>query len=489
MIKLQLYCSIQRLLSRAISFSIISLLMLAELSCNKLVQIDAPRSTIVTTQVFGDSADALSAMEGLYATVSGSGPGGFGLSIQSGTSADELMLFGSPLGGQADNQMYNAIQGYEDGEFYNSTYWSPSYTSIYQANAIIEGMNESKGVLPSQRSQYIGEALFFRAFLHFYLANLFGPVPIVTSTDYVVNTKVTRRPVADVYRAVINDLLIAKDKLNDDYSTANGERVRVNKWAATALLARVYLFNQQWDSAQIQASLVIGNTALFKLNPDLNSVFSVNNPEAILQWNLNTTIPPYNALQEALFVIPYDNTSPTNVYLNQQLYDAFEPGDNRKSAWINQTNYGGTDYYYPFKYKIGPKERTPNAQATEYYMVLRLAEQYLIRAEARAHLNDLEGAEADLKLIRDRAGLSDLPSSLTQAQVLAAVMQERRVELFSEWGHRWLDLKRTGAIDSVMTVATPLKNGGTTWHSYQQLYPIPYSEMQKSSVLTQNPGY
>ena len=123
-------------------------------------------------------------------------------------------------------------------------------------------------------------------------------------------------------------------------------------------------------------------------------------------------------------------------------------------------------------------------------MVLRLAEQYLIRAEANAHSGDLASAIKDLNIIRQRAGLGTLPSSLTQAQVIAAVAQERRIELFAEWGHRWFDLKRTGQVDAVMSEITPQKVGAITgWKSYQQLYPIPQSERQLNPNLTQNPGY
>ena len=125
----------------------------------------------------------------------------------------------------------------------------------------------------------------------------------------------------------------------------------------------------------------------------------------------------------------------------------------------------------------------PNATPSEYYMVLRLTEQYLIHAEASAEQNKLADAIADINLIRRRAGLPDLPDSLDQAQTLSAIMQERRIELFAEWGHRWLDLKRTGQADAVLG---PIK---TTWQTNAQLYPIPLSELQSDSKLTQNAGY
>src|SRR5207245_162544 len=101
---------------------------------------------------------------------------------------------------------------------------------------------------------------------------------------------------------------------------------------------------------------------------------------------------------------------------------------------------------------------------TEYYMMLRLAEQYLIRAEARAQQNNLAGSILDLNVIRTRAGLQNLSASLTQAQVLRAVEQERRIELFAELGHRWLDLKRTGQATAILAPIKP------NWNSNAQLY-------------------
>jgi len=112
-----------------------------------------------------------------------------------------------------------------------------------------------------------------------------------------------------------------------------------------------------------------------------------------------------------------------------------------------------------------------------------LAEQYLIRAEARAEKNNLNGAIDDLNMIRERAGLSPLLPSSDQSQVLAAVAQERRIELFAEWGHRWLDIKRTKTADQILG---PIKS---LWKSTAQLYPIPTLEIQTDPNLKQNPGY
>jgi hypothetical protein len=160
---------------------------------------------------------------------------------------------------------------------------------------------------------------------------------------------------------------------------------------------------------------------------------------------------------------------------------SIEPGDERKTNWINSLVIGSTTYYYPFKYKI--KSVAAGAPKTEYSVVLRLAEQYLIRAEARANLNNLTGAQSDLNKIRNRAGL---PNTIANdvAAILAAVQKERQIELLAEWGHRWFDLKRTGRIDNVLGAIK-----GSNWQPTDALYPIPQGELLSNSSLTQNPGY
>jgi starch-binding outer membrane protein, SusD/RagB family len=118
-------------------------------------------------------------------------------------------------------------------------------------------------------------------------------------------------------------------------------------------------------------------------------------------------------------------------------------------------------------------------------MVLRLAEQYLIRAEANLKLGDLAGAASDINTIRSRAGLGNTPAS-TETDLLHAIAQERRIELFTEWGHRWLDLRRYGIVDAVLG---PLK--GASWNTTDQLYPIPLTQIQNDPAMShaQNPGY
>ncbi len=115
-------------------------------------------------------------------------------------------------------------------------------------------------------------------------------------------------------------------------------------------------------------------------------------------------------------------------------------------------------------------------------MVFRLAEQYLIHAEAAAQLGNLGTAIADLNTVRARAGLG-ATTATGQADVLAAIMHERQVELFCEWGNRWFDLNRTGTAGTVLNA----EKGG--FQSYMALYPVPLTQIQANPLLRQNQGY
>jgi hypothetical protein len=221
------------------------------------------------------------------------------------------------------------------------------------------------------------------------------------------------------------------------------------------------------------------NNAVFRLT-SLDSTFLKNSAEAI--WQVQPTSIGSETGDGSTFVLTNSgpNTFSQPVFLSGTLLNSFETGDQRKIYWISGVNAGGVDYFFPYKYK----QATYAGQ--EYVMILRLAEQYLIRGEARAYLDNSSGALDDLNAIRQRAGLGDL-SGLDQQGILDAVMHERKVELFTELGQRWLDLKRTNTVDAVMGGITPLKGG--SWQPTDALYPIPFADITKDPLLDQNEGY
>jgi hypothetical protein len=439
-------------------------------SCRKLVEVAPPINQLESGVVFRSDASAQAALTGIYSQMMTTPSQALNSSttLYAGMAADELHFYSSDLKEEfLTNQITLANHG-----LLLSSFWQPLYTYIYAANACLEGLENSKGLTPSVKTTLQGEARFIRAFSYFYLVNLFGEVPLITSTDYKINASLPRSAVSDVYTQIHTDLIAAEDLLPVTYPTQG--RVRPIKWAAASLLARVYLFEGNWAGAETEASAVI-NSGQYQLVSDLNKVFLSTSPEAIFQL---MPANPNNNTWEGNAMLPASVSSTPTFLLTTTLLNAFEASDQRKAKWITSRTYASQTYYYPYKYKVYGN----GAPLSEYYMVLRLAEQYLIRAEAKARQGKITEAKADLDVIRLRAGLSGTLAG-DKNTLLSAIEQERRVELFSEWGHRWLDLKRTGRVDAVLG---PLKS---TWQPTAQLWPIPQTELNVNPALTQNPGY
>ena len=440
-------------------------------SCKDFVEIEPPKTQIVSEEIFINDASATSAITGIYSRMIQNGFASgdlFSYTLFGGLSADELVNYAA----SREEFSTNSLDVNNRGIRFNL--WTQPYEYIYSANAIIEGLENSNGISVEVRQQLEGEAKFIRSFCYFYLGNLFGDVPLHLTTDYRITSTASRTPIIQVYEQIITDLKEAQNLLQEDYVT--GERVRPNKSSATALLARVYLYTQDWINAEIQASTVINNSGTYSLEVDLNNVFLANSTEAI--WQLEPVEPGFNTNEGRFFILTTSPLEIQGIELSAELVDAFEIGDNRFTDWVNSYNDSTDTFFYPFKYKI--EEGDPGI---EYSMVFRLAEQYLIRAEARVQQGDIVGAQADLNAIRNRAGLPNTIAA-DQASLLLALEQERNVELFMEWGHRWLDLKRTNRADAVLeSLKSP------DWQSTDISYPIPQEEININSNITQNSGY
>lgn len=435
-------------------------------SCKQFVEVPAPINQLNANDVFTDDKTATSAIVGIYSDMESSLPISAYLTLLSGMSADELNY---TSGDQAFLQFMN--NSYLPDNPYAADVWG-IYSTVYKANACVQGIQKSTALPPATKDQLLGEALFSRAFCEFYLVNLFGDVPLVMSTDYRINDTLSRTPSAKVYAQITLDLTEAQALLSAGYPS--DQRVRPNIFAATALLSRVYLYNRNWANAESQASSVI-NSGLYTLST-VGSAFLMSSNETI--WQLMPVNAYFNT-QEAVIFIPGDPTVVPTFPLTDGLVNAFEPGDQRLSAWTGNTVIGNQTFYYPAKYK-----NSGGSSLTEYHIVFRLAEQYLVRAEARMQQGNIPGAIDDLNVIRLRAGLIALPSSLTQNETAAAVQQERRIELFAEFGHRWLDLKRTSMVGPVLQTLKP-----STWQSRAALWPVPQGQIAENPNLTQNKGY
>lgn len=474
--------------SLRISIRFITIISIATLfSCKKFIEVEAPITNTNAANVFKSDATAAAVLTGIYIKMSQSvfTDGGLtSLSLYPSLSADELTLYNG-----VSNPVYlayykNALTNSNTG----NDFWKNIYPIIFITNSAIEGLSNSKSLTPSVRQHLLGEAKFMRAFCYFYLVNLYGDVPLAISSDYQANKNLGRSSKSEVYQQVISDLLEAQQLLSDNYLspdivTTTSERVRPNRSAATALLSRAYLYTGDFANAESQATVLISNSSLYMLT-DISNVFKKNNPEAI--WQLQPVISVLNTWDAYLFVLPTNgpNTSNYPVYLSSSIINSFDSSDLRKSNWVGSvtpSSPGNVTYFYPYKYKAGV-----GSPLTEYTMILRLAEQYLIRAEARAQLGNLTGAQEDINAIRSRAGLINTTAG-DKDSLLTEIMNERKLELFTEWGHRWLDLKRTNNVDPIMSTVSQQKGG--SWNSNWQWYPIPINELKFNLNLKQNLGY
>jgi len=454
------------------------------MSCNKLLDAGTPDNKVVTSEVYKSDSLAKAAVIGIYFKIMESfGPFNGYMSRFPGLSCDELLRVTTLDTDQpflTNTLLTNNSTAWQ--------VWKSIYNYIYQCNDLVEGLTGKNSITPALHDQLLGEAYFLRAFSYFYLVNLYGEVPLVLSTDYMKSGNIPRTAVNEVYNQMIDDLQNAQSLLKDVYVTTPeypAARVRVNRLAAKALQARIYLYLRRWADAAAVATEVI-QSDLYQLETDLAQTFRYISREAILQFM--PVQEAYNTAEGGWFVPINPNGRPAYT-LCDSIIKYMEPGDKRKASWVRTVTVSGKQYNSPFKYKLNTA--TPRE---EYNMVLRLAEQYCIRAEARAMLGQLPDAVNDLNTIRKRAGLPDLTNITTQTQAMVAVEQERRMELFAEWGHRWFDLKRWPArsathpsdkrIDEVMSALRP-----TTWKTTAALWPIPNDEIIRNTALSQNEGY
>ncbi|MBS0424999.1 MAG: RagB/SusD family nutrient uptake outer membrane protein [Proteobacteria bacterium] len=447
---------------------VIAMFCLMATSCKKFIDISPPADQITTTTVFSDDETATAAINGLYSSmmVQNFSFCNSGMTLYPALSSDELINTVP----DANLNAFTANQIPSSNYIVEQSLWKKAYSHIYQVNSIVEGLNKSTGVSVSVKKQLSGEAKFARAFSYFYLVNIFGEVPLITATDYKINSTISRTSIDKVYQQIVSDLQEATQLLDASYPSAG--KLRPNKWAASTLLARVYLYQKKWDLAEQLASDVI-SSGMYSLTA-LSDVFVADSDEAI--WQL-LPILTYLNTADGFGFIPYSSSVQPSYIATNWLLNAFEANDLRKTNWLNSNTVNGNVFYYPYKYKV-----RSGSSVSEYNMVFRLAELYLIRAEARAEQNNLSGAISDIDTIRTRAGLPNTMAG-TQTELLDAVQKERQVEFFAEWGHRWFDLKRTQHIDAVLGFEK------TGWSSSAALYPIPISELKLNLQLTQNPGY
>lgn len=441
------------------------------ISCESFVNTEPPNSQLSGDTVFEDSATARAALGNCYALLCDKVmvTGGIeGISVKLGYYSDEIIPYSSEQSEQVFFQN-NLTALNSDIE----TFWNDSYNVIYSLNAIIEGVEASKGISTRDKEILAGEALVTRSLIYFNLVNLFGEVPYVVTTNYKDNIQITKMSVSGLYQKLSEDLTIAHEKLPIEYKTSS--RTTPNKSVAAALLARLYLYQENWALASDKASEVINNSALYNMEEDLPKVFLMQSRSTL--WQLSPSIEGAPTREGQSFI--FTEGPPPSRALNTEFVQAFELGDLRKDFWIGNVTNGQSIWYFPYKYK----QYTSMESSAEYSILIRLEELYLIRAEARAMAGDIIGATDDLNLIRSRAGLQNTVAS-GSLEMRNEIINERRFEFFCEQGHRWFDLKRTGLANEILSLSKP------GWTTTDLLWPLPQNELLLNpALLPQNPDY
>ncbi|RFS19171.1 RagB/SusD family nutrient uptake outer membrane protein [Chitinophaga silvatica] len=349
--------------------------------------------------------------------------------------------------------------------------WTAIYATINAANHVITKVPlvQDATFSAADRKQIIGEAYFIRALCYFDLARTWGNVQITLTPTLSASDKsdLKNSTQAQVYTQVLTDLNAADSLL---LPPASPNPVRANQQTAWALKARYYLYQKDYVQAANYAGKVLADKKTYSLLHPYSAFFT---PASTL------------ATKESVFELSYSATytnghrnswqPPVNSGTRQWApSDAFialvnDPliGGNR-NALVAKTSAGL--WYGNLYYRSSP--------SVDPSYVIRIAELYLIRAEALAQQNKLDDAREDLNAIRERAGL--LPNTATDKEaLLLAIENETRIEFALE-PHRWFDLARTDRAGAVLNV--------TDKRLY--LFPIPANEIVLSNhLLKQNPGY
>lgn len=381
--------------------------------------------------------------------------------------------------------------------------WTGAYGTIKNANMVLEAITD-KDFSADTKNRIIGEAKFMRAWSYFTLVQLYGDVPY---RDKVVSSEadiaIGRTPQADIYKYIFNDILDAEQKL----PAKAQDMGRVDKWVAKALLARIYLVSagfpmnmkENYAKAKEKAAEVI-NSGNYTLMPSFDKVFKTDRYTAETIWAQLFAEP--NSLSDM-----HKNSAPigsqTALFLPTDAFIAsFDKGDMRKEWGIKPeyVNAKGTkvikrSYYNKYINEEYLEQELPASNSsilTWQTQLFRLAEMYLIAAEAENEVNGPAAAYPYINAIRKRArvdqndptSVPDL-SGLSQEQFRQAVWLERQHELYEE-GFAWYDLKRTQTFDKVQKARGDRMN--VPIGAYNNNWLIPDTEILNNNV-PQNQEY
>ncbi|MFC4163885.1 RagB/SusD family nutrient uptake outer membrane protein [Epilithonimonas zeae] len=452
-----------------ILFSSAYVLLSLLLCCDKMIEVDSPINQMTTDEVYQDTNTAYAALDYLYTelqtnSVLAGGSSGFGVLL--GSYTDDLDIYTAP--GTSDNVDVYLNQVLPTNSVVKAT-WTNAYKEIYMANAIIAGVDQSTVLNARDKAKIKGEAILIRSILYFNLTQIFGNIPYTTSTDYKVNQSLGKKTEAEILSLLKADTQIAIELLTDEYRQS--ERIFVNRKVGQILLANIFLLEKNWNGAEQLSKEIIQNS-LYAFENDLNKVFKKGGKHILFQLK---TLTAGTAVPETK--VFYFTAVPPPVYaVSYNLINDFDMGDLRKNVWITSIG-SGTGYFRNDKYK------NITVNNDEYSVVYRLEQVYFILAEALIRQNKSAEAAGWINKTRQRAGISNLPTTLDPSMVMNELVLEKRREFFGEQGQRFFDLKRWDKLDI-------LKFKKVNWKDSHQLWPLPVSEILLNANLNpQNEGY
>lgn len=449
---------------KIISYFLPIIIVLGLISCEKNIQLDPP-SSIDGSAGFKTKQDVEAALLGCYASLQSANYVGLRFWALSDMYADNIAHVGTF---PTFAQMFNRNILADNTELSNM--WQNVYSGVNRMNTVIDAAAavDDKSF---NSAAAIAEARLLRAFQYFNLLRCFGGsetgynktgglgIPLILKPTLAAKDaiSVARASEADVWKQILEDIDFAVANLPTNNATG-----RVNKRLAWALKSRAHLYREEWAQAEAFSDSVIVKGG-YSLLPSANYAtvfFQKGNSENI--WEL--VYDPTNSSQAYFFFYPTSLGGRNEISATATLRDASEANDVRKAV-----NYTTTPAAKTLKFT--------RSDGTDNNIMVRLAEMYLIRAEARAKLAKLTESLADVNVIRKRAGITDAAVT-TEATLLTAIEKERRIELAFE-GHRWFDIRRYNKLASVNITQT-----------FRALWPIPQREVITSNnVIAQNPNY
>jgi len=419
-----------------------------------------PTNSIPASEAFKTKADVTRGILGAYNSLQSLSYYGRAYLTVSDLAADNLLYPPSATTADyldIDNDHILPENGVIEG------LWGAAYDGLNVANNVIAKIPELNFLSQDEKNSALAELYFLRALNHFNLMNYFGGIPLKTKpTIGLSEVNAARNTPDEVFASIIQDLTFASSYLPKSSSS----KIRASQGAANALLARVYLYKKDYNNAVVYASKVIDDHS-YTLLPNYADIFaSDESGESIFEVDFT----PLDRNRIAEYNFPLSLNGRGSVGPDPNIVNAYEANDKRKDVSIA---YAGTVPYANKYHDL--------ATGADNVIVLRLAEMYLIRAEANARLNgNINDIKKDLNDIRHRAGLEDISANSID-DLLSAIEKERRVELAFE-GHRWFDLVRTDRAIDILPKVT---------QKYQYLFPIPQSELLANTNpgMVQNPGY